>query len=111
VGKFGGRSAVTVEEMMSIISVFERVIGKTVHVIRRAKHLFRLGDDPEVVPPTPFEVGPMTDDLDPKTGKLYKDWRERRALRAKVAAETYVPTKDLGDLHPGDHEAWDKHPK
>ncbi|MCX6348726.1 MAG: hypothetical protein NTV79_04365 [Candidatus Aureabacteria bacterium] len=95
---------------MSIIGVFERVAGKMVHVIRRVKHLFRLGDDPEVVPPTPFEVGPTTDDLDPKTGKRYKDWRERRALRTKVLAETYVP-KDLGDLHPGDHEGWGSHPR
>jgi len=95
---------------MNLIDVFERFTGKTVHVIRRAKHLFRLGEDPEVVPPTPHEVGPTTDDLDPKTGKVYKDWRERRARRAQVMAETYVP-KDLGDLHPGDHEGWESHPR
>ena len=109
-GSLEGRPALRLGKTMSIISVFEQVTGKTVHVIRRAKHLFRLGDDPEVVPPTPFEVGPTTDDLDPKTGKLYKDWRERRILRAKVLAETYVP-KDLGDLHPGDHDSWGSHPR
>lgn len=95
---------------MNIIDVFERITGKSVHVIRRAKHLFRIGDDPEVVPPTPFEVGPMVEDLDPKTGKLYKDWRERRTLRAKARAETYEP-KALGDLHPGDHDSWGSHPR
>ena len=93
------------------LGVLERFTGKTVHVIRRAKHLFQIGEDPEVVPPTPFEVGPTTDDLDPKTGKMYVDWRERRALRAKVLAETYVP-KDLGDLRPGEKDGWDRyHPR
>jgi len=75
---------------------------------RLSRLIFR--EPVEVVPPTPFEVGPTTDDLDPKTGKRYKDWRERRALRAKVLAETYEP-RDLGDLRPGDHEGWESHPK
>ena len=79
--------------------IFEKFTGKAIHVIRRKKHLFRLGDPPEVVPPTPYEVGPTTDDLDKKTGKLYKNWRRRRALRAKTRAETHE-SKDLGDLHP-----------
>jgi len=95
---------------MNFIEVFERFTGKRVHVIRRVKHLFRLGDAPEVISPTPFEVGPMVEDLDPKTGKLYKDWRERRVLRAKARAETYVP-KHLGNLYPGNHEGWESHPK
>ena len=84
---------------MSMKTRMENILGDMFSLAKLSKILTRT--PPEVVPPTPFTVGPLTDDIDPETGKLYPDYLERRIVRAKARAETYVP-KDLGNLYPGD---------
>ena len=104
-GSLEGRPALAVEEGLSIIRVFEQVTGKTVQVVEKVKHLFRTRDDPEVVPPTPHEVGPHTGDF--VDGVIPADYMERRVKKAaaKASAEAdgqyYIGGFDNG-LHPGD---------
>ena len=77
-------------------------------IIGTVRRLFHLRDPVVMEPPGPPNVYLTTDDIDKTTGKPYLDYLERRVLRAK-AREGYG--KDLGDLHPGDHEGWESHPK